>query len=191
MNNIFNRVSKWNSQRYDRTFNLDLTCRLLKEEYTEYLESDQEVHQLDGLCDTIYVALGGLWKLDLRDEVMNADAQEATEMVKALIGANVVMPAFFIPTFIDAVYTDADFPESLAMHCIINLALIQMQAMGLTLEQCYEALNVVCDSNDSKSIPQDKVDPTVKANQDKGAYFTPPEPRLETILNARHTGGAS
>jgi len=183
LNLIYQRVSKWNAARYDRVHNLPLTASLLKEELTEYLDADEEVHQLDGLCDLIYVALGALWKHNVDDNVMNEDMQTAGEMTHALLQTNTLMPIYFIGSFIQAMEHDLEFPETLALHMIISLAMIQMQAMGLSLEDSYEALTAVCDSNDSKTI--EKTAPDVKANKDKGAYFVPPEPKLQQILDLR------
>ncbi len=185
LNLIYNRVSDWNGKRYDRVHDLNLTKVLLVEEYTEFLDSDEAVHQLDALCDVTYVALGALWKLELSNEIMNEDAQTAVELVYNIVDSNVLMPVYFIPAFIDAMAHDAEFPVSLALQCIINLSFVQMQSMGLTLEQCYEALDIVCDSNDSKSIK--KTDPGVKANDgDKGPYFVAPEAKLQGVLDERH-----
>lgn len=186
LNIIYERVCLWNGRRYDCVHDLVLTCRLLREELNERYDSDEEVHQLDALCDTAYVALGGIWKADIGSEQMNYDLSLAHTMVMDLIRANVIKPHFYINAFIDAIEHDPDFPVSLGLQIIVNLSMVAMQEMGLSLEQCYEAMLVVCDSNDSKSIPKDKVDPSVKANQDKGQLFIAPEPRLQLILDKRH-----
>lgn len=186
LNEIYKRVSVWNGRRYDRVHDLSLTCRLLREEKDERFDSDEEVHQLDALCDTIYVALGGIWKADISDTQMNYDLSLAHTMSTDLLRANVIKPGFFVSAFIDAIEHDTEFPVSLGLQCIVNMCLLEMQYMGLNLDQCYRALLVVCDSNDTKSIPKDKVDPSVKANQDKGQLFIAPEPRLQKILDERH-----
>lgn len=185
---IFERVCTWNSRRYDRTHVVTLTCSLLDEEYsTEYLESTEEVHRLDALGDTIYVALGGIWKEDVTDEQMNYDLVLASEMVNDLVKANTLPPHYYIPAFRYALEHEVEMPKSTALMCIVNLCLLQMQVeFNFTLEQCYEALVVICDSNDSKSIPSDKVDPSVKANTDKGNFFVAPEPRLQALLDKRY-----
>lgn len=180
LNDIYARVCDWNAARYDRVYDLQLTASLLNEELQEYLDADEDVHRLDGLCDMIYVALGALWKQDLSDEVMNEDMTTAYNMALAILQTNVIMPVYYIGSFIQVMEHDVEFPESLALHVIINLAFVQMQAMGLELEECYEAMNIVCDSNDSKTIQ--KTAPNVKANIDKGVYFVPPEPRLTALL---------
>lgn len=188
LNIIYNRVCVWNERRYDRVYDMSLTVSLLREEYTEYFEAIQPVHQLDALCDTIYVALGALWKVDLNESVMQSDMQTAAEITHALMEANVIEPIYLVGSFIDSIEHDTNMPDSLALQVIVNLCMVQMQLMRLELKECYAALLVVCDSNDSKSIK--KTDPTVKANVDKGEFFVAPEPRLNKILekaNERHS----
>lgn len=187
---IFERVSNWNDKRYPRTHDTALTGRLLDEEYvTEYLESVEEVHRLDALCDIVYAALGGIWKEHICDEQMNMDLSLAHTMVNDLVRANVVMPHFYIPSLRYAMEHETNLPNSTALMCIVNLAFVQMQIeFEFDLATCYEAMLIVCDSNDSKSIPSDKVDPSVKANQDKGAFFVAPEPRLQQLLENRYHG---
>lgn len=180
MKQIYDRVCTWNSRRYDRVHDTQLTVSLLREELKEYHEAIEDVHQLDALCDLVYVALGAVWKLDLDNKVMHEDQVTSAEITVDLVEANVLEPVFFISSFIDAIEHEVDMPESLALNVIVNLALVQMQMLGLNLEQCYEALLIVCDSNDSKSVQ--KTDPTVKANVDKGALFVAPEPRLQSLL---------
>lgn len=188
LNKIYERVCTWNERRYPRIHDVTLTAALLNEEYaTEYLESTEEVHRLDALCDTVFVALGGIWKEDVDAEQMNMDLSLAHTMVNDLLRANVAPPHYYIAAFTHVLVNEVDMPKSLALQCIVNLALVQMQIeFEFTLEKCYEALLIVCDSNDSKSVPATKVDPSVKANTDKGAYFVAPEPRLTALLMERY-----
>jgi predicted HAD superfamily Cof-like phosphohydrolase len=67
MKQIINRVVSWNAQRYEQEFDRLLTKNLLKEEILEFEEASQEVDQLDALVDTIYVAIGAMWKLGLNE----------------------------------------------------------------------------------------------------------------------------
>jgi hypothetical protein len=57
-----------------------------------------------------------------------------------------------------------------------------MLYMGLTQLQCEYAMNIVCDSNDTK--PAKKTASDVKANVDKGNRFVAPEPRLQKLLDS-------
>lgn len=186
LNTIYQRVSNWNAKRYDRETNLTLLGSLIREELNEHYESDSEVHQLDGLCDVVYVALGGLWKANISEEELNYNLSFAHTGSVDLMRANVLKPKFYIAALIDAVEHDSEFPLAFGLLAIVNMCMIEMQNMGLTLEQCYKALEIVCDSNDTKSIPKDKVDPSVKANINKGELFVAPEPRLQKLLESRY-----
>lgn len=184
LNDIFMRVSTWNERRYDRDYNMPLTVNLLDEELGEWFESIEEVHKLDALCDVVYVALGAMWKLNLdKDTLINAQLI-AGDMTRDLVNANAIMPIYLVKPFILALEHETDLPEEVSLAVMVNLCFVQMQSMGLSLEQCYKALSVVCDSNDSKSIKKTASD--VKANTDKGSFFVAPEPRLQGVLNERH-----
>ncbi len=183
---VYKRVGIWNDRRYPRILNITLLCKLLREELKEWYDSEQEVHQLDAICDIIYVALGGLWKSNT-DEQMQHDMQFGHSLCFDLMRANALGPMYLISGVIDAIEHDADFPATVGAFAIIHLALIEAQTtLNLSLEQVYEACFIVCDSNDTKSVPKDTVDPSVKANIDKGHFFVAPEPRLNALLEKRH-----
>lgn len=65
MSTVFDRVALWNGMRYEQVNSPDLTARLLYEECHEYDASTNNVDRLDALCDIIYVAIGGMWKMGL------------------------------------------------------------------------------------------------------------------------------
>jgi len=72
MQAIIKRVIHWNSERYDQEFDHRLTRNLLQEEVLEFEEATKDVDRLDALVDTIYVALGAMWKLKLNAEQIEA-----------------------------------------------------------------------------------------------------------------------
>lgn len=178
---IYDRVSNWNAKRYDRVYNAELTYNLLNEELDEYYEAVEPVHKLDALCDIIYVALGGIWKYNAAEDEMNRDLDIGYQVANSIINSSPIKVACHIRTYIDAIMHDEDLSCLVALHAIINLALIEMQILGLSLEKCMYALSIVCDSNDSKSVQKTASD--VKANKDKGALFIAPEPRLQALLD--------
>jgi hypothetical protein len=49
------------------------------------------------------------------------------------------------------------------------------------------ALDIVCDSNDSKAVKKTPIG--IKANIDKGETFVAPEARLQALLDTRWAGG--
>ena len=183
MNQIFERVSKWNAARYDRVFNFELSFAFLKEEYNEYLDAVAEVDKLDVLCDIIYVSLGILWKFNLEEKELYVAIDQGTELAQALLDVH-VEPAYFIATVI-VLMQSGTVPTIVAANAIVVLVNTQMEhVMGLSAHQCIQALLVVCDSNDSKSIK--RIEAHIKVNSgDKGAYFIAPELRLQEILEVR------
>jgi len=179
---IYDRVVKWNAIRYDRVYNHDLSINLLKEELQEYLDAETEVDQLDAMCDVIYVALGVLWKVDVDDETLMSAEEEAYNNVWALVETDILDPIDFAFAVVIRCKHDLDYPVVLAAQMLITLCTAQMSYFGLTTDEAIEAILVVCDSNDSKSIK--KVPSHIKANAgDKGPFFVAPEPRLQAILD--------
>lgn len=179
----FERVARWNSLRYAQEFVAELQVNLAREEYKETCEAIKNVDSLDGHIDQIYVAMGGLWKLGLGP----AEAYSFLEVASA---------------YSDLVTSDLDYSE--VMQCIsesinhieyvfgprlamtlANIVALNYRALmliGYTQEECLAAADIVCDSNDSKSVKKTASD--VKANAgDKGALFIDPTPRLQTIVD--------
>ena len=179
MIDICNRVAGWNALRYDRVYNHDLAIALLREEYRETVEAVETVDALDGLCDTIYVALGVLWKCNIPTEEWEHDEKEAIKFVENFVGPH-IQPVFLIGAVIDACECDNDFPVALAMHAIILLARAQLSLMKLPLDAHVEALSIVCDANDLKSVI--KTPAHIKAAVDKGDKFVSPEAKLQALL---------
>ena len=156
LNKVFDRVVKWNSARYPREYDESLTLALLAEEHQELQEAKSEVDKLDALCDLLYVACGALWK-------SGSD--------------NITKPSYIPKNF------NIKSPCTSILTKTVWISIHEMLAMGLYPEDVIAALNVVCDSNDSKIVSF--TDKSVKANIDKGESFIPPEPRLTAILEGR------
>jgi hypothetical protein len=181
---VYKRVSNWNSKRYERVFNLELTTALLTEELKEWFEASSDVDKLDALCDITYVALGAIWKSDVEFETLGAATDNAYRVVNEMLDINELNPAYLISTHLAVLQYDHEYPVVDSMAMIIVAATAQMMGMGLTLEQTFEALNIVCDSNDTKVIEQLK--PGEKGFRDtKGLVYVAPEPRLQALLDRR------
>jgi len=185
---IYNKVAKWNSDRYTRVYSHELTFSLLEEEATEYFTAESDVERLDALCDICYVAMGGLWKLGLSEKEHEFTWHEAIEQVNMLNGIFIMEPIHAASSLI-TLFNAEDFDASMTavrLHAIISLCQFQMSLMDLSPFQHLEALNVVCISNATKSIK--KTDASIKANAgDKGAYYVSPTAGLLAILEARET----
>lgn len=181
LHTVFNRVSAWNAQRYEQVYNQTLAVTLLREEYNEWRLDKLPVKKLDGLCDVVYVALGVVWKANVDSALIVMAQHRSLETADAIVNAFELNPAYFINSIIDVLESEPAYPVEQAMMNIVALATAQAMSMGLSYDQFIEALLVVCDSNDSKSIK--KVASDVKANAgDKGSLFIAPEPRLLAIL---------
>lgn len=185
-NELYDRVSAWNNARYDRVFNLELLVELLTEEFDETVAATTAVNQLDGRCDQIYVAIGGMWKLNLPEALLEqafgeaglvvAGASEAgylhNDGINAGIKANILsLSNHNLPQ------TDMLKATILATICLLNVYAIERD-FDIS---AYDAMIIVCDANDSKAVQ--KVAPDVKANIDKGESFVPPEARLQALLD--------
>jgi len=179
MQKVFERVCKWNALRYDQEYNHELTVSLLREEYKEWCEAKTPVEKLDALCDITYVAMGGLWKMKV--PLVPENMNYVFSNLEPLVDVEVADVMYLMATFLD----DAEYVDQggnpLYLYYVQALAYIQALDTGLSMDMFIEALNVVCDSNDSKSVKKTASD--VKANDgDKGVYFVAPEPRLQAIL---------
>ena len=183
MQRVFTRVCNWNAKRYAQEYNKELTLSLLQEEFLEWAQAETEVDKLDALCDMTYVAMGGLWKLNAPEEESEANGKHSLTLIDNLVALNELNPAYFIATFLTVYMVDTHYPPIQMMHHIIACSLAQMLSMGLDYNQCIEALLIVCDSNDTKSIH--KTASNVKANVVKGEFYRRPEPRLTELLEQR------
>lgn len=176
------RVANWNAARYDRVYDRDLAMRLLHEELDEFFEGSTEVERLDGLLDTMYVAFGVLWKLNLEDKQMDECYQRALSFVDALPN-NMLVYAAYAKACVHSIGYGAP-AGNMAFNIIVLCMAEAMDSLFMTYDEVIRGLHIVCDSNDSKSIK--KVAANVKANDgDKGDLFAPPEPRLQELLNKR------
>ena len=182
LDKVFQRVCNWNAARYEREYNKALSVDLLTEELTEWYDADKQVDRLDALCDTIYVALGVVWKSNVNPETLESIAEQANDNLAKLINTETFMPIHLASAALLEYRSDEIDTAVYSANLIMFLCLTQMTSMGLTPEEQEAALLVVCDSNDSKSIK--KTESHIKANDgDKGPYFQPPEVRLQAILN--------
>lgn len=180
----FERVAKWNAARYEQKFNDELQTKLAREEFSETIEAKDEVERLDGHIDQIYVAMGGLWKLGLESAEAYNFLEAATaysDLAMCDLEYDEVVQC--IGECIDNISVATGPRQALALANIVALNYRALMLYGYLPSECMQAADIVCDSNDSKSIK--KVASNVKANDgDKGAFFIDPKPRLQVIANA-------
>lgn len=181
MNRIYGRVVVWNAARYEQEYNHRLAMSLLAEEHQEWYEAASDVEKLDALCDTIFVAMGVMWKanVDATDDIAMAKAALQIEKISS---SNLLTPM----ALVTAILVDFDSDElgvDEAMRATILACCGEMANMGLTHGQQIAALLAVCDSNDSKSVK--KTESHIKANgNDKGVTYFAPTAQLARILEA-------
>ncbi len=185
INEVFHSVCEWNEKRYDRVNNAELLVSLLNEELDEYFEADSGVEKLDALCDIMYVAMGGLWKLEVPSELHGPYSEQAKSMMIDLVECCPFEPVTFIRSIIESIVTCSEVPIPYTLHMIIRLCEFQMYQFGLNYELVCEAMTAVCKSNDSKSIKKTASDS--KANDgDKGAFYVSPTAGLTKVLEKAH-----
>ena len=182
MNKIYGRVAFWNSQRYNREFNHELSFNLLKEEFEEWCHADTEVDELDALCDVVFVSFGIVWKLGLTTAELEGKGEAAANYVNSMLDNFDYIDAMVkeLKCFA-ACITKQEYVE--VVYRIVLVSMTQALGMGLTEVQVKQALHIVCDSNESKSIRMNASN--VKANTNKGTLFIAPERRLAKLLSKR------
>lgn len=180
----FERVAKWNSLRYAQEFNEVLQTNLAIEEYSETFESSTNVDRLDGHVDQVYVAIGGLWKIGLEASEAYNFLEAATaysDLATSDLDYNEVM--YCISECIGQIATTSGPRQAMALANIVALNYRALMLLGYSAGECLQAADIVCDSNDSKSVKKTATD--VKANAgDKGAFFIDPAPRLQVLVDA-------
>lgn len=184
MISIYERVAKWNSLRYERVYDKDLTLALLIEELNEAQTAATFIDHVDGLCDIIYVAYGAIWKLGTAHKQRHEYYNGTFDLIKN-VPCNFVEPVEYISAYVAALTRD-DADDLAILYSIIHLATSQMSKIGIDQATGMQCLYAVCDSNDSKSVQKTASD--VKANQDKGPCYKPPalEPLLAHLMETKH-----
>lgn len=178
---IISRVIQWNEQRYERVYSYQLAESLLLEELSELYEANDSADILDAVGDFIFVFIGVLWKLHIDiSDIVNLFCEVSN--CKTLIEYSSTSDSFVDFIRDKYILSDNSFfqvkraAHSLFVHCISELRKINMQ------DRLSDILKVICDSNDTKEIPIDKLHPNVKANTNKGNKFVSPTSELNKLL---------
>jgi len=180
---FYRRVSNWNSKRYEREHVQELAYKLLTEEFTEYQEALHPVHKLDGLCDTAFVALGVLWKLDVEGDFDLAhgihSAFTLADNFHSMKGSAYVRP--LVIGMIEHILRHDSYAAQFCLDITVLCAYLACEELPIDADTFFEACHIVADSNDTKAVK--RTASHVKANIDKGTSFVPPEQRLAALLN--------
>lgn len=182
---IYERVSAWNAARYERKFDLPLTVALLREEFNETRDAVTDVDKLDGRLDQIYVALGGIWKLNISDDLTaEACGFTAVSIEKAILSGFSTFDAgvsLTIDALVNPDMPNSDLQRAVFLFSVVWYNVAALEWAGFDAETTLQAMSIVCDSNDSKTV--ERVASDVKANTNKGDNFIAPEPELQKIVN--------
>jgi len=178
---VYKRVSDWNAARYDRVYHKELAHDLVLEEFTEWCEARDPIQVVDALCDMMYVSMGIMWKAKVGPSELVSSSMLANEIVIQVCTYD-SKPGYYIATYLVAFKHESNYPATLFANLVIRTCLAEFYGMGWKDEEIVEAMLIVCDSNDSKAVPETKVKANIKANIDKGDTYVSPEARLGELM---------
>ena len=167
---LVKRIHIWNAKRYDQIYDHNLTVSLLQEEFTELLDSENLVESIDALVDIFFVANGALWKLN-----------ESPYKEYIVTSMSIVNLKNLILSY------ETRYSKESQINSLLSISSACLNGLFRVLEtedNVEKAISIVCDSNDSKSIPESKVDPSIKANIDKGSNYVSPHKELQKLVNS-------
>jgi hypothetical protein len=169
-------IQEWNAARYDQVYNFELTSKLLKEEYDEYItavNNNDIVDQADALADIIFVSVGALWK----QGQCNISALIDSLLIK--VTSNCFLG---IPDLSYAIQAVTTSPASAMLHQVIVSAWFQLlKLVQMKWDVTVLIMNAICISNHTKAIA--KIFNTEKYSiSGKGALYQSPKSTLQTIL---------
>ena len=179
---ILKRVSTWNRLRYNRVYNQELFLVMMREEYQEFLDAPNDVEKLDALCDMIFVAIGVIWKLDVHEADIALAFDQANNSVLDMVDSWELYPVYTIAMFLDVLEHSNKYPPLQTAMNIIMACTVQKLSMGLNIEAAQEAIEAVCESNETKNVARVAADD--KGNF-KGDFYVPPTEALTRILESR------
>lgn len=182
---LIKRVISWNMERYSRQYDHALSEKLLLEELHELYTAEDWVDILDGVGDITFVAIGVMWKLGIETSDITY-LFERMQPGKTLVEYNQASDLYIG-------YIAEKYKLTAAKVLLLKLL---TQAMFITsytilnrigmIDYFTRILQAICDSNDTKSVPKEKVASNVKANKDKGDNFIPPTQALIKLLEEVH-----
>lgn len=169
------KVIEWNKKRYDQVFSYDLSNDLIIEELNELYSSVSLVETLDAIGDISFVVIGCMWKMGI-----------SKDHICSVIDNNISIDEFILNTQVENNFTAKEtLTLKRGLDCMLITCPIFLNMIGI-LDKHMEVLDIICNSNNTKSLPKDKVDPSVKANIDKGSTFVPPTEDLQKLLEDKY-----
>ena len=170
------RIVQWNRARYRRAYSHKLFSDMLFEEYTEYMESVTLSDKLDGLADLYFINIGAMWKMNLEP----FDFLSREVLVLDWMDPNVDSSQKELLTSVTTKLfeTEDEYIIKKQLSSLIEIITKEFFYIGCNKDQAYKALQIICDSNDSKEII--KLDIHTKGSL-KGTKFVPPFIRLKLL----------
>ncbi len=189
MVNFIESVCKWNSVRYEQIEDKNLNVTLLTEEFLEFINNSETVDNIDALVDTMYINIGCLYKMGLSAEEISKLVEEKsacyanTPDTSSL--SEVQKISSYLYKYIKA-KTNEDKIDTLVelflntYYCMFFL--LNIPNDDTTSKVVNEFMMAICTANDTKTPPSEKVDPSIKANVNKGENFVAPEAAIKRII---------
>lgn len=168
----------WNAARYEQVYNKELAYSLLNEELNELRDAQSLVEELDAIGDIVFVAIGVLWKLGCSKEVLNHLFYDKDLRYSNEAELEQIIYSFENRLAFKGVEKEGSDKALYAIFgpCFNKLIELNMQ------EYFYWIVSAICNSNNTKLVVG-KVDPSIKANIDKGPDYISPKKELVIIIN--------
>lgn len=170
------RASRWNADRYEQKFDLDLTINLVQEELKEYLSATDLVEQADALCDICFIASGALWKLKLEFDERTFDSFYNFYLLADFTIEEAIANVLHVARNYPGLYQHA-----CTLHQLIAISFDLLSYKLASKEEALKALFIIADSNDTKSS---KIIPinAKYSEEGKGLEYIPPTAALTQLI---------
>ncbi|MCH9665981.1 MAG: hypothetical protein K0U41_09085 [Gammaproteobacteria bacterium] len=181
-----NNVIRWNQQRYRQEYDYNLANKLLREEISEFATASGLVGRADAIGDIAFVLIGMLWKLEFQPEFI-ADILADCDPENRSVCFDSADVAHKINELM--MYLHQNTNCGLLNVLLINAGLEALFCTGWDYlnmigenESMIAILNIICESNATKSVPDELVSKDVKCNIEKGPDYVSPEPALKELF---------
>lgn len=180
---IVDKCIAWNKERYPRTLDITLSLELLFEELEELETARDAVEELDACGDITFVAIGILWKLGVGEKDLNNFFYGA--QLDILNQREIYHHMTYILNFVIQYEHANNFQEmalvSTTLHLVFVSVFNKLRLLGQE-KNFYNIVDIICESNNTKSVSKELTDPGVKANISKGIHYVGPEDELKKLL---------
>lgn len=176
------RVCDWNAARYEQVLDVNLAQALLQEETEEFMEAvtaKDAIETLDAIGDIAFVSIGVLWKAGVARMTIKKLMYNLQHNLGKYRSAG--MNAIVKVNKMDA--TAGNMLSQLFSTMEDMQGALEFITNYERRDLFPELVGIICDSNETKAVPNQIVDASVKANINKGENFVPPTKALEEFKN--------